>query len=133
MRRGETYLPEPFELDEGTLAWIAQKMPTVDVEETYAIFVDKALAKGWRYRDWQAAFRNYIRSAKLYGGVVYKASRESDPRWSLIHQARKEGFRDPEAHETPQSYASAFTYWKTQPRPVYDARVIDFSKVLKRV
>jgi hypothetical protein len=101
----------------------------VDVEETYAVFVDKALAKGWRYRDWQAAFRNYIRGAARYGGVVYKNDREHDPRWSIIHQARKEGFREPAPHETPQSYKSALEFWRTQPR----TNVVDFARVLKRV
>ena len=129
MRRGETFLPDPFVLNAGTLSWIAAKHPSVDVEETYAVFVDKALAKGWRYRDWNAAFRNYIRSGKMYGGVIYRNDREHDPRWSVIHTARKDGFRDPEPHETPQSYATAYAQFRITPR----SNVVDFARAVKRV
>jgi hypothetical protein len=127
--KGQTFLPDDFALAEATHAWLEQKHPTVDAAETFAIFVDKALAKGWRYRDWQAAFRNYIRNGQLYGGVIHVRDREHDPRWAVLHDARKAGFREPHEHETPGSYRAAFEFWKTQPR----SNVIDFGKVLKRV
>ena len=125
-----TPIPDPFVLSAGTLTWIAQKHSLVDVEETYAVFVDKALAKGWKYRDWNAAFRNYIRAGQMYGGVIYKAGRDHDERWrSLLAQARKELFREPSPAESPQAYKTALEFYRTQPR----TNVIDFAKVVKRV
>lgn len=124
-----TYLPDPFVLQPSTLSWIASRYPGIDVEETYAVFVDKALAKGWRYRDWNAAFRNYIRSGKIYGGVIYRNDRDHDPRWlEILKTARAANFRDPEAHETPQSYATAYAQYRITPR----TNVVQFD-VLKRV
>jgi hypothetical protein len=75
MKPGEKFLPEDFRLTESTLAWVAEKHPTLDVPDTLERFCDNAAAKSWAYRDWQAAFRNYVRNGKLYGGVTYKQGR----------------------------------------------------------
>ena len=131
MKRGETFLPDDFRLTGKTLAWLAEKNPTVDVEETLERFIDKAAAKGWRYRDWQAAFRNYVRNGKQYGGVTYKGGMEHDPRWiAVLAEARKFGFRDPQKLETPAVYKTAFEMWKREPKP---SNVLPLRGVLKRV
>jgi hypothetical protein len=108
----------------------AKEFANVDHESTLRLYRDKALAGGWLYSNWTSAYRNYLRGANKYGGVVYRGRREFDPRWKdVLAEARKAGFREPEENETPGSYKSAFDFWKTQPR----SNVIDFGKVLKRV
>ena len=93
-----------FVLDEKLKGWLKAKFPTVDSDETYELFVDKALAKGWVYANWSAAFRNYVRNGNNYGGVAYKSGL-SDPAFaSLIQHAQAIGFRHPRPHETPGSY-----------------------------
>jgi len=129
MKQGETFLPDPFVLNAGTLSWIASKHPSVDVEETYAVFVDKALAKGWRYRDWNAAFRNYIRSGRMYGGVVHRQVNESELRWrNLLQAARAEHFREPHKGEAYDHYQVALELWKSN----QNNNVLQFD-ILKRV
>lgn len=118
MKRGETFLPIDFCLTAATLAWLAQKCPTVDVDETIELFKDNAAAKAWAYRDWQAAFRNYVRNGAKYGGVIYKNGREHDPRWQpILHEARKYGFREPGENEPPNGYRTAFEMWRATPKP----------------
>ncbi len=113
MKRGETFLPDDFLLTQATLAWTAEKFPAVDVPETLDVFRDKALARGWIYRDWQAAWRNYCRNGAQYGGLVYRQGRAADPRWApALAEAAPYGFREPLPHETPAGYTSAFRAWK---------------------
>jgi len=113
MKPGEKFLPEDFRLTESTLAWVAEKHPTLDVPDTLERFCDNAAAKSWAYRDWQAAFRNYVRNGKLYGGVTYKQGKNDDPLWAAVLQdARKFGFRDPHAIETPASYRTQLMLWR---------------------
>lgn len=130
MKRGETFIPEDFMLTPNTLAWLDEKYPTVDVTETVERFTDNAAAKSWCYRDWQAAFRNYIRNGQKFGGVTYKSGIQDDPRWRLIlHDARKFGFREPEKLETPTGYKTAFELWKRTPK----TNVVNFAGVIKKV
>jgi hypothetical protein len=65
------------------------------------------------FRDWQAAFRNYVRMGPKFGGVVYREGRESDPRWQIVlAEARRYGFRPPQEHESPKGYDTALGDWK---------------------
>lgn len=131
MKQGETFLPQDFALTATTLKWLDEKFPSVDIDETMEIFVDKAAARGWSYRDWQAAFRNYVRNGGTYGGVVYRKGKAADPRWEpILGEARPYGFRSPLDHETPASYRTAFEQWKTGQRR---APVANIGSVLKRV
>jgi hypothetical protein len=128
MKPGMKFLPEGFRLTEATRAWVEAKCPTVDIDETFEVFVDKAAAKAWAYRDWQAAFRNYVRNGQKYGGLVFRNGRFADPRWSpVIVEAQAIGFREPMPHETPDSYRTAMRQW----RPAQN--VIPFGNVLKRM
>lgn len=95
-----------FELDDKLRSWLGERFPTIDPEETVELFTDKALAKGWMYADWPAAFRNYVRRdvKNGWGGVAYKAG-VSDPRFdALIKRARAVGFREPHKHESVGVY-----------------------------
>lgn len=117
MKPGEKFIPEGFELTDSTLAWLAEKHPTIDVDDTLERFTDNAAAKSWAYRDWQAAFRNYVRNGKLYGGVTYKQGRNDDPLWApVLQDARQFGFRDPMPHETPSSYRTQLMLWRQAPQ-----------------
>lgn len=116
MKPGEKFLPDDFGLTDKTLAWLAEKYPTVDIDDTLERFCDHAAAKSWAYRDWQAAFRNYVRNGKQYGGVTYKQGKNDDPLWSAVLQdARKFGFREPYATETPASYRTQLMLWRQTP------------------
>lgn len=131
MKPGMKFLPEEFALTEKTLGWLAEKFPTVDAGETMERFCDNAAAKGWAYRDWQAAFKNYVRNGQKYGGVAYKTGREHDPRWTpILHEARKHGFRDPYELESPAAYKTQFEMWRREPNK---PNVLNLGNVLKRV
>lgn len=134
MKRGETYLPDGFGLSDSTYAWLREKHPTVHVGDTFAIFVDKALARGWRYRDWNAAFRCYVRNGKAYGGVEYRTlTKDEDPKWQpILHEGRKAGFREPHEMETPTSYRTALQLWRDTPQ-ARRSNVIPLGGVLRKV
>lgn len=127
-------IPEPFELTPKTRAWVQEKYPQVDIEATTERFECSARAHGWMYSDWQAGFKTVVRKGMENGWrsiVTIRGGMEYDPRWqSILHEARKFGFRDPEKHETPVSYRSQFELWKTAPK---QNNVLDLRNVLKRV
>lgn len=135
MKRGETFLPEGFCLTDATMQWLAGKFPTVDVEETIERFTDNAAAKAWAYRDWQAAFRNYIRNGQKYGGVSYKQGVQQDPLWKpVLAEAARFGFRKPDPMETPRSYRTALDAWKRRPQHMADTiNIVGLGNVLKKV
>ncbi len=129
MKRGETFLPDDFRLTEKTLEWLAAKSPTLNIDETLEIFRDKAAAKGWSYRDWQAAFRNYVRNGRKFGGLVYKAGRDQDPRWMpVLAEARQYGFREPTTAESPAGYKTALDVWKTAQKRAPAALVLPIQR-----
>jgi len=128
MKKGESYLPEPFFLSQSTLIWLAQKHPLVDIAETLEVFQDKSRARGWHYVCWQSAFKNYVRFGRQYGGVVFKSVNVSELRWrELLAKTRAANFREPEIGESWQGFKDAFD--NRQPRQ----NVIQFGHVVKRV
>lgn len=93
-----------FALTDDNRRELSDQFPRVDIDQTFELFTDNALAKGWLYADWLAAFRNYIRNGAKYGGVAY-VSRFQDPAWeSLLKRAKDLGFREPMTHESPSTY-----------------------------
>lgn len=108
-----TGCPEPFELTPNTLARLERDRPTIDIAKTLDKFVLNAEAKGWMYRNWQAAFVNYIDNGEKFGGVFYKQGIVEDPKWArVLSEARKFGFRLPLQHETPGSYETQLNTFK---------------------
>ena len=125
-----------FKLDDSLRKWCESHYPAIDPDPTFEVFKDKALAGAWIYASWSAAFRNYLRNAKQYGGVVYRSGLD-DPIWSqLILEARGLGFRDPDVTvDSPSSYRAELRQF-TPPiqRTLTDgARSVDLSTILKRV
>lgn len=55
----ETYIPENFAISESVKAWAEEKGHS-QLEKHLAHFIDSAKAKGYKYIDWDAAFRNAI-------------------------------------------------------------------------
>ena len=55
----ETHLPENFSISENVKEW-ADKNGHDQLELHLAKFIDTAKAKGYKYIDWDAAFRNAI-------------------------------------------------------------------------
>lgn len=109
---------------------LAEKFPRVDLDKTYEIFKDKALANGWLYSSWIAAFRNYIRNGKQYGGVEYRAALVNPAFDQLIQRARAIGFRMPTSVESAGAYRTALD--------AYDKRTakqsaLELGAIIKRV
>lgn len=125
-----------FKLDAGLRKWCDSHFPAIDPDPTFEVFKDKALAGAWVYASWSAAFRNYLRNAKQYGGVVYYSGLD-DPIWSqLIVEARVVGFRDPDITvDSPSSYRSELRRFTPpiQKTLTDGARSVDLSNILKRV
>lgn len=96
-----------FALDDRLRRWLDERFPTVDADETFELFRDKALAKGWVYADWAAAFRNYIRRGREWGGIAFKPGLHDPAFAPLIQEARAIGFRMPTKLETPGTYRTA--------------------------
>lgn len=123
-----------FELDDKLRRWLDSKFPTIDPDETLELFTDKALAKGWMYADWPAAFRNYVRRdvKNQWGGVAYKAG-FSDPKFSeLIVRARAIGFRMPNPRvDTVANYRQELEAFDKQ-QAARAHRQLDIGGVLKR-
>lgn len=108
-------IPEGFELTETTIAWIKERYPTVNIEGTLERFKDSASQHGRMYADWQAAMRTWVRKAvdNKWDGVEFKQGRAQDPRWiTVLNEARKYGFRDPQSQETPDSYRTHLNAYK---------------------
>lgn len=132
--KGETVIPQPFELTPKTLDWLERKYPgQINVEETLERFEDWARQKGVMYADWQAGFKTVVRKGMDNGWrtiVTLSGGRQSDPQWQMaLHEARKFGFREPTPMETPASYKTALDNWKRAPKP----NVLPFANVIKRV
>jgi len=132
--------PEPvsfdesgFVLDADLRAWLADKFPTVDPDGTYELFVDKALAKGWLYVSWPAAFRNYIRKGREHpdwGGIAYQSGM-TDPAFAqLVIEAKAVGFRLPHKHESAGAYRTAL---KEYDRATASRQVSFIGTAIKRV
>src|SRR5688572_25955788 len=120
-------IPDLFFPNCSTQDWIAREFPNADIEKTLAVFGDKARAGGWLYSDWNSALRNYFRNSVRYGGVVFKGGIEHDPRWqSVLHEARKHGFREPHETETHTGYRTQFDLWLISPES-RRSRVVDVS------
>lgn len=86
---------------------LAEKFPRVDLDKTFEIFYDKALALGWLYSSWPAAFRNYLRNGAKYGGIEYKPG-FADPKFdALIQRAKAIGFRMPTKIDSVGTYRQA--------------------------
>lgn len=96
-----------FALDDGIRHWIAEKFPRVDPDATLELFIDKALAKGWQYANWPAAFRNYVRNGEKYGGLALRKGM-ADPAFDpLMQEAKAIGFRMPMRLESAGAYRTA--------------------------
>lgn len=119
--KGESFIPDPFELTPATLAWLAKKYPQVDADETLEKFVLDAKAKGWMYANWQAGFQGIVRKGMDNGWrsiVTLKGGREFDPKWQpILQEAKKFGFREPHETEAHGPYRTAFEMWRAQPQP----------------
>jgi hypothetical protein len=63
-RTPKTHYPENFEFDERAKL-LAESLKLNPYKEL-ALFHDKALANDYMYRDWQAAFRNWLRATNQF-------------------------------------------------------------------
>lgn len=128
-----TAIPESFALTEKTITWVSEKYPTVQIDETLERFIEKALADGWMYADWQSGFRTCVRKGVDNGWnsiVRFKKGRAQDPKWiPILSEASPYGFREPLPHETPDTYRTQFNFWKDDQKR--KAPVLDFGAALR--
>jgi hypothetical protein len=128
-------IPEGFALTQTTMEFVAQKYPAVQLEDTLERFVETALANGWMYADWQAAFRTCVRKGVDNGWnsiVRFKQGKAQDPRWiPVLSEVKPYGFREPQPQETPDSYRTAFNLWKTQQKRTATVMPFEMKNVLK--
>jgi len=55
-------IADDFSITEGVLAWYRESGYTEDIRNHFDSFCDKCRARGYEYRNWDAAFKNAIRS-----------------------------------------------------------------------
>lgn len=126
--------PEDFQLTEKTVSRVLRDHPMIDMDKTLEKFVLNAEAKGWMYRNWQSAFVNYVDNGAQYGGVFYITGRAADPRWiPVLNEVKPYGFRDPQNHETPNSYRTEFEMWKRADKRGTPVGAIDFAGALRAI
>lgn len=129
-----TGIAEDFRLTERTLERVAKDYASVDLPATLDRFVRKAEALGWMYRNWQAAFLNYLDNGQKYGGVVYIVGKAADPLWKpVLDEAGKYGFRLPYATETPSSYRTQLMLWRQTPPEQAQSNVRSLRDALRGV
>ena len=131
MKRGETLFHGYSDAEKTMLrAWASREYPQLDFDATMIRFEEHA--DKWTARIWTSKFKRVIRAGidnGYRGIVVFLGGREHDPRWqSILHEARKSGFREPTEHETPQSYRTELMLWQQKPK----ANVLPFG-IIKRV
>lgn len=61
-----TSLPADFSVSQEELLRLSERYPNLDVKWQLEQFKDKALAKGWTYKNWAAGFRTWLRTADTY-------------------------------------------------------------------
>lgn len=119
-----------FVLTDDSRRELADKFPRVDLDRTYEIFRDKALANGWLYSNWLAAFRNYLRNGEKFGGVEYRSGLHDPAFGPLIDRAKALGFRMPSRIDSAGTYRQALDEFdKKQARQ----STLDLGNVLKRI
>jgi hypothetical protein len=63
-----TRISDEFVLTPDLSTYATTQLPDCDPDQTFAKFREQALAKGWEYVDWAAAFRTYCRNARKDSG-----------------------------------------------------------------
>lgn len=110
-------VPQDFELSERVLTWASKtdnNFTREQMESQIPEFVDHHTAKGTAFKDWDAAFQNWMRRARRYGTLtttpdgsmrVYKGGRANDApveRPDLFGAERREYFKNKWIAENPE-------------------------------
>lgn len=61
-------LPDAFELTPDLARYAAAKLPDANVTEMFEGFKGKAVAKGWKYADWDRAWQEFVRNCRKDSG-----------------------------------------------------------------
>lgn len=64
----KTCCPPSFEIDESLKEWASKAAPGLDVEAETEKFLDYHRARGSSFKEWDAAWRNWIRNAIKFSG-----------------------------------------------------------------
>ena len=103
----KTTVPENFEISEQVRIWAASKN-FGDLEQHLEYFVSKAAANGYKYADWDAAFKTAIRDdwAKLRTPRYPNQGYQSAAQQTANEQAKWDNFLNGDSHfvdVTPKS------------------------------
>lgn len=82
-------LPSDFAITPELRAWaIAKNFADIDLTAETEQFIDHHTARGTTMLDWPAAWRNWIRNAKKFGGAHAKRNPDHNPDRSAVGRAR---------------------------------------------
>lgn len=110
-----TSIPDPFELTDQTLEWLATRYPQVDPELARERF--EAWACEYLYANWQKTFQNFVMresDAGKLGPLMRKAAPKTDEMGALIADAFRVGFRKPIGTETAEQFRAALEAHKAK-------------------
>lgn len=122
-----TQIPDPFVLDELTLAWLEKRHPTIDPDIAAERF--SFWASEYMYANWMKTFQNFItREAdnNKLGPMLRKATPKQTVWAPLLAEAFEAGFRKPDKTETPDQFREALM---THKRPTN--RIVNLGSVMK--
>lgn len=75
--RRATRIPEPFNVTEDMVEWAKREVPAVDIGRETQKFADHFKANGKPLKDWEAAWRNWMRRSREFQGDVSQDSIEA--------------------------------------------------------
>ena len=78
-QKPETTIPDDFEISDSVREWASQHGHD-RLDQHLACFVDACKAKGYKYRDWDAAFRNAVAKNWARLPVAAKSEPAADPK-----------------------------------------------------
>lgn len=81
-RKRATQIPDPFELTDAMKQWVRDNTPNIDGWRQHQMFIDHHRSKETVFKDWTAAWRNWMRKAQ--GFAEDNAVRRGDPSTRII-------------------------------------------------
>ena len=92
IQKKKVYLPKNFQFTQPLKNYaMAHNIDPIKLNSFFEHFCDKARAKGYQYKDWDAAFRNFVRQAPEYSKQFLKTKQE--PKLYLTDEEKLDRYR----------------------------------------
>lgn len=88
----KTEIDESFEVSDKLRKWAGEEVPQVEIDRETGRFVDHHLARGNQFKDWDAAWRNWMRRAPEWGGYLKATGSRGMPK-EITEEERAEDKR----------------------------------------